>query len=179
MRLPLRSDEKVDSKLPVDAKDMPLPKTTDPFDFRLQMAASVPRLTRIVLTGQDMVEPDPASSAPIPRWVDPLRVSKCPPTMTLPAPAGTVRVRTSASADGAHAVTAPLDALTEASRDRAWLPTTVNAPTRYRVDPDTSRSLTWALTLALKPLMTAPVVAFNAATRLRVVPLTEVKSPAT
>ncbi len=115
----------------------------------------------------------------MPVWVEPLRVSKWPPTTTLPVPAGTVRVRTSPLEEGAHAVTAPLDALTEARRERAWLPTTVNAPTRYRVDPDTSRSLTWALTLALKPLMTAPVVALSAATRLRVVPLTEVKSPAT
>ena len=143
------------------------------------MAASGPEFVRIVLTGHDMVAPVDALMAPMPRLAAPFSVAKWPPTTTLPVPAGTVSVRTSASADGAHVVTAPVVAFTEASRERPWLPTTVKAPPRYRVEPETSRSLTHEFALALNPVITAPVDAFSATTRLRPTPLTDVKSPPT
>src|SRR4051812_25763710 len=99
--------------------------------------------------------------------------------MTLPLPAGATSASTSASACGAHGSNAPVDDVTAARRDRGWLPTTVNAPPRYTVLPETSMSSTRALTFAFQPVRTAPVVGSSATARLRATPETDVKSPPT
>ncbi len=87
--------------------------------------------------------------------------------MTLVLSPVMVMARTVESAVGAQLVSAPLNAWTAASRDRATPLTVVKYPPAYTVLPVTARAATVALKFGFL-VSSSPVEMRNAANRLRV-----------
>ena len=174
------STAQVPSKQPPPSP--PLPKYT------VSPLASID-LTRVVqepFGGGTAEAPGKGSTAPVTGsrlvtvfWLVPLTVLNWPPAYTLEPSSAMSTAYTSPLTEGAQGSRVPRSAVTAASRSRSMPLTRPNEPPKYTVSPspETAIDLTRYETEGFQFDTSAPVAVSKAAIRLRVTPLTVVKSP--